>query len=272
MRKKDDKTSDLTQISTVTRYELLKHMRRRRVYAVLVIAAVIALIQIIVPWALKITFPPQAKEWASSNFFGTLNFIIIIVGTFFAGDAIVSEFEQKTGYIIFTNPVKRVSFVAGKFAAAFIASMLPVVLYYLIGTGAMVGIYGYVPVETAASFAYAALYLCVVLGFTFLFSAILKGSMGATLLSFFLFLLILTTVNGVVSLTGNEPWYLPNHAGGMITQVIYPLKDTVTKIPNSSLTVYAFYPKFPISIIVLVVYFVATLALSMWITKKKQMA
>jgi ABC-2 type transport system permease protein len=270
LAKREDGVSDLTQIGIVTQYELLKHMRRRRVYAVLVIAAVLALIQITVRWALN-AFPLRATEWAS-EFFGSLVFIIIIVGTFFAGDAIVSEFEQKTGYIIFTNPVKRVSLVAGKFVAALVSSLLPIVIYYLIGTGALVGIYGLVPVEIAASFAYAILFLCVVLGFTFLFSAILKGSMGATLLSFFMFLLILTTVSSVISLTDNEPWYLPNFAGGMITQVINPLKDTVTKIPNSSLTVYTFYPKFPISILVLVVYFVATLVLSMWITQRKQMA
>lgn len=254
----------------MTRYELLKHIRRRRVYAVVAITAALAFIQIIVRWALN-AFPVQATVWAS-EFFGSSVFIIVIVGTFFAGDSIVSEFEQKTGYITFTNPVRRISFVSGKFVAALVSSMLPIVLYYLIGTGALIGIYGSVPLEIAASFAYGILYLCVVLGFTFLFSAILKGTMGATLLSFFLFLLILTTLSGVISLTANEPWYLPNFAAGMITQVIYPLKDSVMKIPDSSLTVYTFYPKFPISIMVLVAYFVITLVLSMWITKRKQMA
>lgn len=265
------KTSDLTQIGIVTRYELLRHMRRRRVYGVLIIAAAVGLLQIAVPLALNRGFPQQAKDWASS-FLGSSSFIIIIVGTFFAGDAIVSEFEQKTGYIIFTNPVRRVSLVAGKFAAAFISALLPLGLYYIIGTGALFGIYGFVPAETAASFAYAGLYLCCVLGFTFLFSAVLKGSMGATLLSFFMFLLILQIVSQVIALTGNEPWFLPNHAAGMITQVINPQKDTIIAIPGSPIKVYQFYPKFPISIIILAAYFLATFALSMVITRRKQMA
>jgi ABC-2 type transport system permease protein len=265
------KTSDLAQIGIVTRYELLKHMRRRRVYGVLIIAAIIGLLQIAVPLALNSGFPQQAKDWASS-FLGSSTFIIIIVGTFFAGDAIVSEFEQKTGYIIFTNPVKRVSLVAGKFAAALISALLPIGLYYLIGTGALLGIYGFVPAETAASFAYAALYLCCVLGFTFLFSAVLKGSMGATLLSFFMFLLILQIVSQVIALTANEPWFMPNYAGGMITQVVNPQKDMIVTVPGSTLKFYQFYPKFPISIIVLAAYFLATFALSMEITRRKQMA
>jgi ABC-2 type transport system permease protein len=263
--------SDLRQIGIVTRYELLRHMRRRRVYAVLIIAAVLGLVQIAVPWALNMSFPQQAVVWAAA-FLGSSTFIIIIVGTFFAGDAIVSEFEQKTGYIIFTNPVKRFSLVAGKFAAAFISSLLPTGLYYLIGTGGLLGIYGFVPAETAASFAYAVLYLCVVLGFTFLFSAVLKGSMGATLLSFFTFLLILSIVSQVIALTGNEPWFLPNYAAGMVTQVINPQTDMVQTFPGSPLKIYAFYPKFPVSLIVLVVYFLATFVLSAVITRRKQMA
>jgi ABC-2 type transport system permease protein len=262
--------SDLTQIGIVTRYELLKHMRRRRVYAVLIIAAALGLVQIVVPLALNTGIPKLAKDWASS-FIGPASFIIIIVGTFFAGDAIVSEFEQKTGYIIFANPIERASLVAGKFVAAFVSALLPVGLYYLMGVGAALGIYGFIPVETAASFAYAALYLCVVLGFTFVFSAILKGSMGATLLSFFMFLLILQTISQVIALTGQEPWYLPNYAGGMITQVINPQADTSMKLPESPITVHQFYPKFPVSIIVLIVYFIATLVSSLFITKRKQM-
>jgi ABC-2 type transport system permease protein len=265
------KTSDLTQIGIVTRYELLKHLRRRRVYGVLIIAAVLGLLQIAVPYALNRGFPQQAKDWAS-GFLGSSTFIIIIVGTFFAGDAIVSEFEQKTGYIIFTNPVKRVSFVAGKFAAAFISALLTVGLYYIIGTVALLGIYGFVPAETAASFAYATLYLCCVLGFTFLFSAVLKGSMGATLLSFFTFLLILSIVSGVITLTGTEPWFLPNYAAGVITQVVNPQKDTSFIPLGSTFRVYEFYPKFPISIVVLLAYFLVTFALSMVITRRKQMA
>jgi ABC-type transport system involved in multi-copper enzyme maturation permease subunit len=237
---------------------------------VLIIAAVIGLVQIAVPIALKSSFPQQAKEWASS-FLSFSSFLVIIVGTFFAGDAIASEFEQKTGYIIFANPVKRASLVAGKFAAALISALLTIGFYYLIGTGAMIGIYRSVPVETAASFAYATLYLCCVLGFTFLFSALLKGSMGATLLSFFTFFLILSIVSEVISLVGVEPWFLPNYASGMITQVINPQKDTVITVPNSSLKIYTFYPKYPISIIVLVLYFTATLALAIMITRRKQM-
>ena len=266
---KKEKTNSLAHIGIVTRYELLKHLRRRRVHAVLIITLLIGLLTIVVPLALRVSFPQQEKEWASA-FFAVSSFLIIIAGTFFAGDAIASEFEHKTGYIIFTNPVKRASLVTGKFLAALISALLTIGVYYVIGAGAMLGIYGTVPVEVAASLAYSILYLCCVLGFTFLFSALLKGSMGATLLSFFMFLLIFSGVSSAITLAGVEPWFIPTYASGMITQVISPQKDYVQTIQG--LKIYAFFPKFPISIIVLVVYFVATLALSILITRRKQMA
>jgi ABC-type transport system involved in multi-copper enzyme maturation permease subunit len=270
-KNEDEGLSNLEQIGTVTRYELLKHLRRRRVYAVLVIVAFIGLLQIAVHFALNLGSQQRAKDWAST-FLGYANFIIVIVGTFYAGDAIASEFEHKTGYIILANPIKRSSLVSGKFAAALISALLAIGLYYIIGAGATFGIYGAVPIETAASFAYAVLYVCCVLGFTFLFSSLLKGSMGATLLSFFTFFLILQIVSSVITLTGIEPWFLPNYASGMISQVINPQKDTVMNVPGSPLKIYVFYPKYPISIAVLSVYFIATFILSILVTKRKQMA
>lgn len=267
----DVKTSEFKQIAIVTRYELLKHLRRRRLYAVLIITALITALQLVIPIVFNIPFPEQAKAGASS-FFGFVSLLVIITGAFFAGDAIASEFENKTGFIIFPNPVKRVSIVLGKFAAAFFSSLLAIGLYYAIGAGALLGIYGAIPLETAFSFAYAILSLCSVLGLSLLFSAVLKGSMGATLLAFFTLFMIMPIASSVLMLTGNEPWYLSTYASGMITQTINPQNDTVIQIPGSSFKVYTFYPKFPVSVIVMFAYFVVSLALSIVITNRKEMA
>jgi len=263
--------SDFKQIGIVTRYELLKYLRRRRLYAALAITTLAGALQFAVPLAFNIAFPEQANIWAS-GFFSFANFLIIIVGTFFAGDAIASEFEHKTGYIVFPNPVKRISLILGKFVAAIISALLVIAFYYVIGVGALWGIYGFVPAEVAESFAYAILFVCCVLGMTFLFSSIMKGSMGATLLSFFTFFMILSIVSSVIILTGNEPWYIPTYASGIITQVINPKQDAVIEIPGSPLKVYTFYPKLPISIIVLAAYFIIGLALSIVATYRKEMA
>jgi ABC-2 type transport system permease protein len=263
---------DLRQISIVTRYELLKHLRRRRLLAVLIIAALAGVLLIVFPYALNVSLPNQAKEWAVT-FFSFATTLIVVVGAFFAGDAIVSEFEHKTGYVLFPNPVRRTSLVLGKYMAAFISGLLPVVFYYALGVGGLLGIYYTVPLEIGASFLYALLYLCCVLGVTFLFSALFKSSMTATLLSFLTFILILQIVSQVVALAGIEPWYLPNYAAGSITQAINPLPDRVTQpIPGNPLKIYEFYPKFPVSIIVQAVYTIVAVALSIIATDRKEMA
>jgi ABC-2 type transport system permease protein len=263
--------SDLKQVGIVVRYELLKHLRRKRIYSVIAIAALIGLLQIAMPLAFNLGFSKTAKDWVW-GFFSFTNFLIIIVGTFFAGDAIASEFELKTGYIVFPNPIKRVSLVFGKFVAALASALLTIGFYYAIGIGASLGIYGVVPLEIVASFAYAFLYLCCVLGFTFVFSAVLKGSMGATLLSFFTFFLILSVMSQLVALTGNEPWFVPTYASGSITQVISRQQDSVQEFPGTPLKLYTFYPKDVVSAIVLSAYFGVTFVLSVVVAKRKEMA
>lgn len=266
---KSDDVSALQHIIIVARYELLKHLRRKRLLAVFVIAALAGLLLIVVPYALNVALPKDA--WAST-FFSFANSLIVIVGAFFAGDAISSEYEHKTGYMLFPNPVKRTSLVLGKFAAAFISALLPIGFYYALGAGGLLGIYGTISWEIGASFLYALLYLLCVLGLTFLFSSLLKSSMAATLLSFFMFIFILSIVSSVITLAGVEPWFMPNYAAGSTTQVINPQKDAVMEFQGSPLKIYQFYPKFPASIIVQAVYLIAALALSIVITNRKEIA
>jgi ABC-2 type transport system permease protein len=261
----------LKQIGVVTRYEILKYLRRRRLFAVLIIAVLTGLLLILVPYALNVTVPKEAKQWAYT-FFSFAGTLIVVVGAFFAGDAIASEFEHKTGYVLFPNPVKRTSLVLGKFVAGFVSGLFPIGLYYLLGAAGLLSIYRAVPLEIGASFMYALLYLLCVLGVTFLFSAVLKSSMAATLLSFFMFILILQIASSVITLAAIEPWYMPNYASGSIIQVIDPHQDMILQIPGSPLKIYQFYPKFPVSIIVQAIYFGVALVLSMVVVNRKEMA
>jgi ABC-2 type transport system permease protein len=258
------------QIKIIVGYELLRHLRRKRLYAVLFITALIGMLPLIVLEGLNVGFP-EVKQW-TSTYYGYVSLIVIVSGAFFAGDAIASEFEQKTGYMLFPNPVKRASLVIGKFIAAFLPVLLAVGFYYAIGVISMWAAYGTIPAATATSFAYAVLFSCCVLGLTFLFSAVLKGSMGATLLAFFTLFLILPIIGFVLTFTGNEPWYLPTYASGIITYIFDPPVKRVEIVPTDSLKLYIFYPDFLISVVVMAAYFIATLFLSIMITNRKEMA
>jgi ABC-2 type transport system permease protein len=271
MFKKKENT-DLKQIGIVMRYELLKHLRRRRLIAVLAITLIVSSLQLAVPPAFNIAYPEEPKSFAES-FLSFVHLLVIICGAFFAGDAIASEFEQKTGYILFPNPVKRVVLVAGKFLAAVISVFLMVGLYYAICFLSILTIYGVTLNQLVHSFAYAFLFLLGVLGLTFLFSSLLKGSMGATLLSFFMLFMILPIMEGVLTITGNEPWYSITYSSQIITEVINPSSVRVEKIvvKDSPITVWVFHPDFLTSTVVLLTYFIATLVLTLLIIDRKEM-
>ena len=65
---KSDDVGALQHIIIVARYELLKHLRRKRLLAVFVIAALAGLLLVVVPYALNVVLPKDAKSWASTFF------------------------------------------------------------------------------------------------------------------------------------------------------------------------------------------------------------
>lgn len=269
-------SEDLQQIVTVTRYELLKHLRRKRLYAVMAIATLVCTLYLILPPALGLPYASKAEDFAQS-FFSQTALFITIAGAFFAGDAIASEFEHKTGYIIFPNPIRRTTLVLGKFIAAFLSVLLVVVLVYGIGSLSMLGIYGSVSIEVAASFSYAILYICSVLGLTFLFSSIFKGSMGATLFSFFLLFMILPIPSSILgSFGGIEPLFDVTYAARIITQVFItpPPERHIERYIEAGevkMTIHAYNPDVAISILVMTSYFIVTFAMCLLITNRKEL-
>ena len=88
--------SDLQQVRTVIKYDILKHLRSRRLLGMLVIEA---LLIVLIAW-LVMGEPAQPFVTTMSAFTGLAPTLIIIGATLFAGDAIVSEFQGRTGYLL----------------------------------------------------------------------------------------------------------------------------------------------------------------------------
>ena len=73
--------------------------------------------------------------------------------------------------------------------------------------------------ESPQQLAMAILYVMAVVGLTFFFSALLKKSMLATMVSFFSLFLVLPIVTVVLQIASIEPWFLLNYAGDLIINV-----------------------------------------------------
>jgi len=212
---------DIKNLYLTLQFELLKHIKRRRILLTLILAILIPLIFFIVPPLLGQDYADTANGFANSNL-GFVNLLIILSGAIFAGDCISGEFENKTGLILFPTPQRKSSIFIGKYFASLIATWLIVSLYYLITIIEMVSVYGGsgMSIEIVQSFLLALLYSTSVVSIVFFFSSIMKRTITSTLLGFFLLLMILPIITGVLTVAEVDPWFIVTHDESLITDVL----------------------------------------------------
>jgi len=211
----------LSQVLIVTSYEIRKYFRGRRLIGVLLLVGLIVGLLIGLPPALGIAYAKEPNAFVSTfaNFSGLL---VVLGGVLFAADALVSEHEKRTGYFLFPNPVRREVLVLGKLLASLLTSGLVVSLYYAAAAVAALLITGSTTWEIGLSYAYALAYMTAVVGVAYLLSAVLRSTVSATVLTFFLFTLIFNIIGGILPLASIEPWFIPTSASGIIGNVLSP--------------------------------------------------
>jgi len=219
--------SEFEKLKVVTKYEFLKQIRRKRFYGALALT-VFAIILTIglykglnLPEQIQRNIPVQMRIPDSADLFAvfvtSMGSLAVFGAVFFAGDAIASEFERKTGYILFPNPVKRATLVVGKYIACFIATAAVLVVAYLISAGALLAFYGQVPGGIVGSLAIALALAGCVISIAFVFSSVLKGGMGATIATLLTFMVVSTVISTTLASAGYDPWFMPDRAADAIT-------------------------------------------------------
>jgi ABC-2 type transport system permease protein len=263
--------SEFEKLRIVTGYEFLKHVRRKRLYVILGLTLVAELAVLILVPVLGDGFPDSVMAMAALLSVGPS--LATIGAIFFAGDAIAGEFESKTGFMLFTNPVKRTTLVIGKYLACYGAVLLLVILGYVIVTISLLAIYGTVPIETLSSFGLCLLYTGSVLSVTFFFSAISKGAMGATVITLVFVMVISAIIDSVLAMTGQPHWFLLSTNGDTIATVYggYELfmegLGGMEGMPFELET-----PAIGLSVLSMVGYLAVGFLLSLWISKRRQLA
>jgi len=263
--------SDFRQVAIVTRYELHKHIRSRRIVGMLIIEALVIVLLLAVP---PLTGHPYQSDPAGfiSNFTGFTSILIIVGAILFAGDAIVSEFQGRTGYLILPNPVKRSSFFAGKVLASMIIMFAVISLYYLVAIASAAGITGGTTILSVYSYALALLYGAAAIGVGYLISSMMKGATAALVLTFAVLLLIFPVVSQVSALAGAPPAWSLSFCGETITDIMqtpYPVDSVQHVAKNFTLNVYV--PNVPTSIVVMLLYLVVTMAMALFIFRRKEL-
>ena len=271
--------SDLRQMAVVTKYELLKYLRGRRLLIILALLAIILILNLVVPPTIGSGYDPDPTTF-TSGMLTEIGILIVLCATFFGADAIVSEFEQKTGLLLFPNAVKRHVLVLGKFIASAIISVAAVALYYAVTVIAVVAIDGSIAANTSLSFLYALAYLFAILAIAYLFSAIFRSSVYSIVLTFFTFFLILPIIDRVgASIAHFKPWFTITFASGIVLDIFqqpYPM-DVVRTVERTfrnttrTLTVATYYPSVAQALAVIFVYFIVGIILALYITKRREM-
>lgn len=268
--------STASHIGISFKYNFLNYFRARRFYVMLAIVLLIGgLLTIVIDWKRPAAF----LAGSSLGFYGAgwgsfASFLVILSTAFFGGDAISSEFQNKTGFFLVPNPIRRSAIYTGKWLAALAASTIILAIY-----AAMIlanGLYyfpGSVPAGFLESILFAWVYLIAALSLAFAFSSLFKSSAISILMSVILLLFVFDVVDDVAStVIGVEPWFSITYGAGIVSSILqatYPPHVATAQVtPRFSLTTYT--ATVPEGLVILIVYFVVMAVLGLWLFEKKE--
>src|SRR6266550_3879196 len=266
--------SSVSQVGTITKYELVNYFRSRRFFVLLIIGVIIgALLTALVGYYRPSGFLSSPLDFYSNWWAGSITFVIILSGIFYGGDAISGEFQNKTGYFLVANPLRRSSIYIGKWLGALTASLMVLAIYAAITVGNGLYYFGAnVPYQFAESLSFSILYLIAVLGFTFFFSSLFKSSSMSILVTAILFLFAFSLIQLIVSgLVQIEPWFIITYGSGIIGNVLmdtYPTTQPIRGPGGRDSTTFA--ATIPEGIAILVAYFFVTAILGLVLFEGKE--
>jgi ABC-2 type transport system permease protein len=272
-QKSENKSSvpnSLSQALTVAKYELLNYRRSRRFLflgLIVLLIGVVATVSVVYLNPTSLLSSPLMffRLWLDNSVW----LVIILPAALLGGDAISSEFQNKTAYSMIGNPILRSSIYVGKWIAAFVASLVLLVFFEIITLGNGLCYFGNVPAEFWLSFLFSVMYLATAVSVAFLFSSLFKNSAFPVLLSGAALLLGFNVIAGVLSAMDVEPWFILSYAEQVITNIfIVPYPEHMTVAGNSV----AYAVTIPQSLAIMAAYAAISLIISCLVFKKRDIA
>jgi ABC-2 type transport system permease protein len=267
--------SSVSQVGTITKYEMLNYFRSRRFFILLIIDLLIAglITGLVGYYGISSVGVTTALQFYAFMWGSFITFVTILAGIFFGGDAISGEFQNKTGYFLVANPLRRSSIYVGKWLGAFIASLIVFGVFAGITIGNAVYYFGFIlPFQFGESILFSILYLMAVLGLTFLFSSLFKSSAMAITVTAILFLFVFSLLQQLLNgLLGIEPWFIITYGAGIIGNVLadtYPTSQPVRGIGGRERTIFAV--SVPAGLAILLGYFIVTAVLGLIVFERRE--
>jgi ABC-2 type transport system permease protein len=265
------------QVGIVTKYNFLNYFRARRFY---VMIAIVALISGLLTFVIADRRPAGILTndlGFLSTIWGSFVSVIIILSTaFFGGDAISSEFQNRTGYFLVPNPIRRSVIYVGKWIAALLASTIILVVYAAVAIVNSLYYFGLtLPNEFLQSVLFAWVFLVAALAFAFAFSSLFKNSSISVLMSVIMLLFVFNVIDTVAaSFAGIEPWFSITYGAGIVSSILsvpYPQQvATQTFGPNGGFSITTYTAPVWEGLAILGVYFVVMAVVGLWLFERKE--
>lgn len=216
-----DVKDDLRQAVIVGRYEILKFFHGKKIF--IFGGLIIALYALMTYLMFAFGEDDMTVRGATQSYISFLGLLLLIGATLFSSVTIVSEFEDRTALTLFTKPVRKYSIVIGKFGAAFFLNIGIILIYFILSALAVAIKTGGVASEMAPSFGFCALYAFSLTGIAMFFSALMKKSSSASILTFIFILLVPSIVAMIAALALKidtaEMWYVLDVASAAVVNV-----------------------------------------------------
>jgi len=262
--------SSLAQCGVQAEFEFLNYLRSTRFYILLTIMATIGIAIMAVMYVYKPSTYLSSPISFYSVWWGTVvNLCVILTGIFFGADAISTEFQNRTGYYLLPNPVRRSSVFVGKWIASFFASAIAIGVYATITLADGAIYFGFnIPYQFGESFVFALFYILPILGVSFFISSIFKNNSSSILVTALLLVFGFNFITPLITaLSNSEPWYVLNYGAGIIKNVLsssgYPPQEVV--IAGSS----SYNATIVEGLAIMFTYFVVTLILGITLFEKE---
>ncbi len=236
--------NDFAQMLVISKYQFKNYLRSKRLLTLFLITIIIAVIYLLVIYFYMSPGDMDIKNF-SSNWSSPVSFLVILSALFFGGDAIAGEYQSKTGYFLFPNPIKRESILWGKYLASLFASAIVILTYWLV---AMINIFYYykeIPEALWYSFGISFLFLISIMALTYLFSTLFKNGTVAIAIVAIIYFFVFNIINSISMLTGMEPWFSITYGASIMTLVFqgnyigdYPHKEVLQAGQNFTITLY----------------------------------
>ncbi|MDR0334351.1 MAG: ABC transporter permease [Methanomassiliicoccaceae archaeon] len=263
---------DMRQIGVVTKYEILKHLRSKRMLIFIAIAVILFALMTALVIILDGKLPDDPTEFMKQYL--AIVIIMIIIGTsLICAPAIASEFEERTALLMFPRPMKKTSFFIGKVLACYIVCGAVIVLYYLICIVLSFICTGGLDLNTFGSLGMALLFMMGAGGFGLLMSSMFKkGSTSIIVTILVLLLVFYSMIDGLLIMFEVEPFFSLTYAGLDILNFVAgdPTGIQIIETPMGPVEMMFYYPSHALAVSVMATWAIVTTALAALLFRRRE--